>query len=147
MSPDLESRLRAVEDRLAIQDLISRYGPAVDSGDELAVSDLWGSDGWYRIDGSQLDPPVGALVHLQTHRDYLAAGCAHILSAPRIEINADVAVAVNHSCVLVRSEGLWQAVRVSANRWELVRTADGWRVHGRTARLLDGSPDARNLFG
>lgn len=147
MSEDLEQRLRAIEDRIAIQDLIARYGPAVDAGIEEKVSELWDDDGWYRIDGAELTAPgIGSLVHLDTHRDYLDAGCAHLLSAPRVEIDGETAVAVNHSCVLTRSDGQWNAVRVSANRWELVRTSEGWRVHGRTARLLDGSTDARALL-
>lgn len=149
MSARLEQRLLAVEDRIAIEELISRYGPAVDAGNEQAVSALWGDNGWYRFDTSELAAPhIGTLVHLDTHRDFLAAGCAHLLSAPSIRIDGDAAVAVNHSCVLTRSPstGHWVAARVSANRWELLRTADGWRVSGRTAQLLDGTAAARELF-
>ena len=143
----LEQRLRTVEDRLAIQELIASYGPAVDSANEAAVDALWDEAGWYEIDGSRLTAPaIGSLVHSDTHHSYLEAGCAHVLSSPRITLTGDTAVAVNHSCVLVRGEGRWNAVRVSANRWELARTTEGWRVTTRTARLLDGEPEAQELL-
>jgi hypothetical protein len=36
--------------------------------------------------------------------------------------------------------------RVGANRWELKRTKDGWKVTRRTLRPLDGSDGARELL-
>ena len=36
--------------------------------------------------------------------------------------------------------------RASANRWDLVRTADGWKVKRRMLRPLDGGNDARELL-
>ena len=42
-------------------------------------------------------------------------------------------------------DGYW-VWRVSANRWELVRTPDGWRVKRRVNRTLNGQPDARNIL-
>jgi hypothetical protein len=36
--------------------------------------------------------------------------------------------------------------RVGANRWELRRGEDGWKVTRRTLRPLDGSDDARALL-
>ena len=36
--------------------------------------------------------------------------------------------------------------RTGVNRWELVRTGVGWRVHSRVNRQLDGSAEARDLL-
>ena len=36
--------------------------------------------------------------------------------------------------------------RVGANRWELTRSKDGWKVVRRTLRPLDGSGDAQALL-
>jgi hypothetical protein len=36
--------------------------------------------------------------------------------------------------------------RVGANRWELKRGEDGWKVARRTLRPLDGTDDARALL-
>ena len=59
---------------------------------------------------------------------------------------ADTAVATNHSLVFARRGEPWTAERVSANRWELTRTAEGWKVSKRENRLLTGSEWARQLF-
>ena len=36
--------------------------------------------------------------------------------------------------------------RVAANRWELVRTDDGWKIKRRTVRTLDGTEPAREVL-
>jgi hypothetical protein len=36
--------------------------------------------------------------------------------------------------------------RVAANRWELVRTADGWKIKRRTVRTIDGSDEPREIL-
>jgi hypothetical protein len=35
---------------------------------------------------------------------------------------------------------------MTANRWELVRTAQGWKIKRRTLRQLDGSEPARKIL-
>lgn len=143
----LADRVRALEDRAAINDLIARYGPAADAGDGDAVGALWAEDGEYWIGGSVLTgSEIAGLVEFDTHREYLSRGCAHVLSAPLITVEGDRAEAINHSVVLVRSDARWDAERVSANRWEFVRTGEGWRVVRRENHLLDGSEDARSLL-
>lgn len=144
----LERRVAELEDRLAILDLIASYGPAVDSVDRKAVADIWEVDGSYDFGGDPLAGRnnVAALVDLETHRQYVSAGSAHVLSNPRIVLDGDRAIAVNYSQVFVKAEHGWRADRTSANRWELKRTEDGWKVESRTNRLLDGSEPARRLL-
>jgi hypothetical protein len=36
--------------------------------------------------------------------------------------------------------------RVSANRWEFVRTDEGWKIKCRTLRPLDGTKPARDIL-
>ena len=147
MSSRLERRIRALEDRLAIMELIARYGPAVDRGDADAVARIWQPDGRYRIGDRELaGEEVPRLVEWPTHLDYLAAGAGHLLTTPTIELGDDVATAWNHSLVLVRRAEVWVADRVSANRWSLERAADGWRVRERVNRLLDGAEQARAIL-
>jgi len=144
---DLEKRVEALEDRLAILDLISRYGPAADSGESSTIATLWEEDGTYTFDTTTLvGESVGALVNFDTHQAYMSAGCAHFLSTPRIDLDGNHAVAVNHSIVLQRQGQAWAPVRVSANRWELTRVSGRWKVAHRTAQLLDGSEQARALL-
>lgn len=147
MSEALERRLQALEDRAEIAGLIARYGPAVDAGDADAVAALWAPEGTYQFDDTVLDADgIRSLVAIPTHVEYMRRGCAHILSAPRIEIDGDTAVAVTHSVVMLREGERWVGERVSANRWELCRTAAGWRVQCRRNRLLDGDTEARGLL-
>ncbi|WP_226531130.1 nuclear transport factor 2 family protein [Microbacterium paraoxydans] len=147
MSEALEARLRALEDRSEIAELIARYGPAVDSGDAEAVAALWTPEGTYQFDDTVLDAEgIRALVSIPTHAEYLRRGCAHIVSAPRIEIDGEEAVAVTHSVVMLRDGDRWIGERVSANRWELLRTPIGWRIRHRRNRLLDGDAAARELL-
>jgi ketosteroid isomerase-like protein len=147
VSEALERRLQALEDRAEIAELIARYGPAADAGDADAVAALWAPEGTYQFDDTVLDADgIRALVTIPTHVEYMRRGCAHILSAPRIEIDGDTAVAVTHSVVMLREGERWVGERVSANRWELRRTAVGWRVQRRRNRLLDGDAAARELL-
>lgn len=143
----LEDRIRTLEDRFAIIDLIARYGPAADSGDAMGLTALWAEGGEYSFDSTVLThDELAGLIDLDSHRALMAAGCGHVLSTPQIDLAGDRAVAVNHSVVLARHDDRWEAVRVSANRWELVRTPAGWRVKNRANRLLDGSGAARALL-
>jgi hypothetical protein len=36
--------------------------------------------------------------------------------------------------------------RVSANRWEFVRTGEGWKIKSRRLRSLDGTEPARDIL-
>lgn len=143
----LEARIAAIEDRLAIVDLIARYGPAADSGSGEALAALWCDDGEYAFDDTVLRrDQLRALVDLEEHRRLMAAGCAHVLSPPRIELDGDEATAVNHSVVLEHDGAAWVPVRVGANRWDFVRTAEGWRIHRRRNRLLTGEAASQALL-
>jgi hypothetical protein len=75
-------------------------------------------------------------------------GCGHVVTAPRVGVSGDRAVAVCYS-LLIRREvdgGGWRVARLSSNRWEPVRRETGWRVARRTNRLLDGGMEARDLL-
>lgn len=149
MVDPLASRLQALEDREAIRELVARYGPLADSGNDKAVAALWTADGIYAVDGfpeAQGHAAIAALIAGPVHRQLMAAGCAHVLSPPVIELDGDNAVALCHSVVFRRTGEGWEAVRVAANRWQLARTAQGWRVVRRDNALLDGRDAARALL-
>lgn len=148
----LERRLRLVEDQLAVTQVVLAYGPSVDSGSADAVAGLWTEDGSYEF---QPDVPALAgrdeladMVRSVPHQAHLHRGCAHVLTAPHVHVDGDTAIATCYSLMhhFVPSTGIFQVSRVSSNRWDLKRTAEGWRVVTRTNRLLDGSADARELF-
>lgn len=144
----LARRLRVLEDQHEIIQLIARYGPAVDSLSGDALIDLWTEDGIYDVGGMQ--PFIGTdVVDVFTaalHRGDVAAGCAHVQGLPLVHVDGDRAVATSISRVYVRDGDQWLVERVSANRWELERTEQGWRASYRVNRLLDGSQEAQELL-
>ncbi|KPM50881.1 hypothetical protein ACG83_37880 [Frankia sp. R43] len=148
---DLGARLRAVEDQVAIGQLIARYGPAVDSGSADAAAGLWASDGVFEV------PPyavwtgrgeIAGMVDGAGHQGLIANGCGHVLTAPLVKVDGDEARAWNYALNIrwdAEADRFWTA-RLSANSWWLRRMPDGWRVTRRVNRALDGSPEPRALF-
>lgn len=149
MRNSTDDRIRRLEDIEAIRNLIANYGPLADIGDAQGVAALWTEDGSYSVgdfgDAKGRDH-IAALILSDTHQQLLTAGCGHILTAPHITLDRDSAFAVNHSVVLRNAGDSHEVWRVSANRWELVRTDEGWRVQHRSNRPLNGDGAARNLL-
>lgn len=144
----LETRIKGLEDQLAIYQLFATYGPSVDSRSGSVTASLWADDGAYDFGGEPLvgAEKVGSLVNIEPHIHYVADGCAHVLSMPHISVDGDKAVATGYSRVYLNQGDHWRVERASANRWELARTAAGWRVQNRVNRLLNGQAEARDLL-
>ncbi len=151
----LIERVSELEDREQIARLISAYGPAVDAGSPEATVALWTEDGSYayEIGGEpvvlQGRDAVAGMVAGDLHQSIIRGGAGHVLSNPFITVTGDRATATNHS-MLVRHEpesGRYYVDRLTANRWLLRRTPEGWRVVERSNRLLDGDARARALLG
>lgn len=145
----MEQRLTALEDREAIRNLIATYGPLADSGESAALAALWTQDGTYEVVGfaaAQGHADIAALIDGPVHRALMAQGCAHLLGPLAIEVHGDEASARGHSVVFRHGPDGFEAYRVAANRWALVRTRQGWRVSHRANALLDGNEAARILL-
>lgn len=144
-----EERLRALEDRAAIADLLASYGPLADSGDAAGVAALWVEDGEYAVGGfgtAKGHDAIAALITGPVHRDLMAQGCAHILSPHVIRLDGDHAEATGYSVVFRRDGDGFTPYRVSANHWTFARTPDGWRVQRRDNAPLNGDAAARALL-
>jgi uncharacterized protein (TIGR02246 family) len=146
----LETRLRQVEDELAIARLMASYGPLVDAGQADAVAGLWAEDGEFNVEGWHMRSraEVAEMVRSSAHQGLIGGGCAHFLGPVRVDIDGDDAVAVCESILILHNEdgGGYQVWRAGANHVMLRRTAEGWRMVKRTVRVLDGSAEARNLL-
>ncbi len=159
----LEARLGEMEDHIALYQLMTAYGPLVDSGDAEATAALWLEDGIYDWGGGPptvADAPVkegaaGAaygraaiaeMVRGPFHQDIIAGGAGHVIGLPHIILDGDNAVATSYSRLYRRDGDNFRVWRVAANRWEFARTADGWRVKSRINRVLDGGEEARTLL-
>ncbi|MEZ5151434.1 nuclear transport factor 2 family protein [Rhodococcus zopfii] len=144
----LARRVELLEDTLAIQQLVTTYGPAVDSGSSEAVGALWTEDGVYEVDSGAYRgrDQIMAMVRSEAHQGYIHGGCGHMLDPLNIRVDGDTAVVICHSQLILNTDKGFRVQRVTANRWELVRMDGRWQVKLRIARVLDGRADARDLL-
>ncbi len=144
----LTDRIRAVEDHLAISQLLTRYSPAADSGDGASAASLWTADGSYdaqvgRWSGTEA---IAGLFDEPLHQGIMAQGCGHILTPPHVRVDGDSAAATNYGLLCINDGESFRVWRVTACHWDLVRTADGWKIHHRVNRVLNGEEAARALL-
>lgn len=144
----LEERLQALEDERAIYRLMASYGPAADSNSLDRAGALWTEDGIYDVDVGRWQGPaeIAAMLAGDFHQESLASGCAHQVSVSRVTVDGDRAVVTGYLQLVIRGERFFEIRRQTAQRWELARTAAGWRIAHRTGRLIDGSEPARALL-
>jgi uncharacterized protein (TIGR02246 family) len=145
----LTETVRVLEDEREIVRLISSYGPAVDSGQSEAAAAIWTEDGVYDTDSVvwRGRAEIAAMVEGSQHQQLIAEGAAHVVGVPHVRISGHRAVATCYSRVFRHVDGGFEVWRVAVNRWELVRTPEGWRTAYRTNRLINGSAAARELLG
>lgn len=144
----LEQRLAALEDEREIIQLLTSYGPLVDSGQAEHVAAIWTDDGIYandEVDMAGRDQLV-AMVNSASHQGWIKGGCCHFNGPVTVTVDGDTAIAVTHSLMVIRQDGQFVVRRATANHWQLIRTADGWRAAVRTGRILDGRADAPALL-
>ena len=159
----LDARLRDIEDRLEIYNLIASHPPSADTGADYYTRVVYTEDGSFdRGDG--LDSAVGnesiaAMTQTPGHQRAIQGGLAHFAGLPHIAIDGDRASVTSYLLLLhpdpagesreLPNHGSstgFRIHRVAANRWTLARTPDGWRIESRKLRPLDGSPPAREIL-
>ncbi|MDG6101390.1 nuclear transport factor 2 family protein [Dactylosporangium aurantiacum] len=147
---ELRRRVRDLEDRLAIMQILATYGPAVDSGSAGPAAQLWTDDGVYDTYPAVLHgrAAIAAMVDGELHQRLIHAGAAHLQGLPHVEVAGDRAVATAYSQLVLRDDTTdsFRIWRTGANRWQFVRTARGWQVTHRVNRQLDGGAEARDLL-
>jgi SnoaL-like protein len=157
-SSSLEKRLRAVEDRLEIIQLMMSHPPAIDGRalgywESALTADSTIDRGppdpekhsgdWQGEYGKkQIMEEVGG-PELQAARE---KGLAHMTTVPFVTVKGDAATAINYTHVLGFESGSFRIRRVVANRWDLRREKAGWKIRKRTLRLMDGKPEAREIL-
>jgi hypothetical protein len=157
----VEDRLRAMEDWLEIYNLVASHPPGADTGSEDWVRECWVDDGVmdlgaYSVSGRD---EIGAVVKRPEHLAAIKGGICHFAGLPHIQLNGDTAVVTSYLQILVpQTQGDPITVpnhgsgrghrpyRVGANRWDLVRTEDGWKIKHRVSRPLDGSEAGPKLL-
>jgi SnoaL-like protein len=162
-SKNIEQRLRAIEDRLDILNLIASHPPSADTGADYYTAQVYAEDGVFdrgeHLMGATGNREVAAIMQTPGHQAAIRGGLAHFAGLPHIAIDGDTAVVTSYLQILTpqqsgepvevpnhgASKG-FRIHRVGANRWELVRTPQGWKIKRRTLRPLDGSEPARQIL-
>jgi hypothetical protein len=131
----LEDRLRAVEDKLAIFNLIASHPPAADTGSDGYYRDAFAPDAVIDLGGGKAtngNVAIAAVVKTPEHQAAIASGLCHFAGVPRVELNGDIAVAISYLQVLT-PEPRRQAVRAFRSR----AVERGYRIHrlGPTGRI------------
>jgi len=159
----LEDRLRTIEDRLAIYNVLAAHPMSADLGERAFVESLYTSDFIFDrgagLHGAGSRDEMVELVENDAHRAAIAGGLAHFASLPLVELDGDAAVATSYLAFLTPDpEGEQRELpnhgtstgfrihRVVANRWTLVRDGGRWAVTSRTVLPMDGSGPALEML-
>ena len=155
----IEERLQAIEDRLEILNLIAAHPPGADSAAHDFAASFWLADGTVEMAGQAkgYESMIGVL-NTPAFAEAQRQGICHFTGLPHIAIEGDRALATSYLQILAANpEGKpfelsahgtskgFRVLRLSANRWELERTAEGWRIKSRTMRSMD-NPGSRELL-
>ena len=158
----IEDRIRAIEDRLEIYNLIASHPPTSDTGSHGNVPSMFAEDAMLDLGGTKTASgrqTIAAMLQNPEHHQAIKGGLCHFAGLPHVTIDGDRAVVTSYLQILAahpaadeievpahgKSKG-YRIHRVGANRWELVRTPQGWRIKRRTYRTLDGSEPALDLL-
>src|SRR5262249_8511168 len=95
---ELTRRVQALEDQLAIQNRIVRYGLAADPGGAHGAAAVFADDGVYDVDVGRMEgrSAVRALIDGERHRA-MVGRCAHQMGPFVISLDGDRAVATGYS--------------------------------------------------
>ena len=159
----LEHRLRGIEDRLEIYNLIASHPPSADTGASAYAEAVYAEDGVFDrgpdLTSTTGNKAMGALLASEAHQAAIAGGLAHFTGLPHVTINGDEAIVISYLQILtprktgeaveVPNHGAsrgYHIHRVVTNRWELTRTPNGWKIKRRILRLVDGSEPSREIL-
>ncbi|MEB3048275.1 nuclear transport factor 2 family protein [Mycolicibacter sp. MYC123] len=145
---ELEARLARIEDERAIERMIASYGPLADAGEAEATAQLWAVDGAYEVEGWSMNSraDVAAMVRSDAHQGLIAGGSAHFLGPAVVTVDADDAVAVCESLMVVRHDKKYLVARAGVHHFQLCRLDGRWQIIRRISRTLDGDAEARRLL-
>jgi hypothetical protein len=163
MQESLDRRIRAIEDRLEIYNLIAGHPPSADTGDAAYAEAVYTEDGVFDrgpgLSGATGNKAIGANLKSAGHQAAIAGGLAHFTGLPHVTIEGDDAVVISYLQILtpkksgeaveVPNHGAsrgYHIHRVVTNRWELLRTSSGWKIKRRSLRLVDGSEPSREIL-
>ena len=159
---NLLARITAIEDRLAILNLLAGSAFSSDVASESYWTKMFATDAVFdRGAGRPQDTGLVAIhkiVNSADQREAIKYGMTHLAMLPHITLSGDSAVATGcllivmpdtaASHVILPGKGVYPGFSIyqlTVNRWKLVRTTDGWKVIQRTVRPII-STDSREIL-
>jgi SnoaL-like domain len=140
----LAERVRALEDREAIRELIARYSFEVDCGDPPDWAAVFSPE--IEMEAGKLGVSHGLAAIEQRfgraeHLDAIREGSQHAYSNIVVELGPgqDEARAWGYACVHVRRGEGWAHHTLGVNHWRLRRGGGGWRIIERSRREVGES--------
>jgi len=142
---------------------ISSYLPGEPIGADYYAEAVYTEDGVFDrgadLSGATGNKAIAASLKSPGHQAAIAGGLAHFTGLPHIALDGDWAIVTSYLQILApyksgdpievpnhgSSRG-YHIHRVVTNRWELARTATGWKIKRRTIRLVDGSEPSREIL-
>lgn len=161
--PDTQTRLRIIEDKLAIYELIASHPPSADTGNSSYTRSIYKSDGVFdrgpTLDGAKGAEDIAAFIERPQHAEAIAGGLAHFAGLPLIDLDGDRAVVTSYLQIIqldrqgeprmLPNHGISTGYRIHravVNRWELERIDGRWKVARRTLLPVDGSDAHQGLL-
>jgi hypothetical protein len=162
-SPDFESRLRTIEDKLAIYELIASHPPSADTGDADYTLSVYRDDGVFdrgpTLDGAKGAKDIAAFIQRPEHDKAIHGGLAHFAGLPLVDLRGDRATVTSYLMIIhldhegrpreLPNHGVSTGYRIHravVNRWELERHNRRWMIAKRTLLPVDGSAIHRELL-
>jgi hypothetical protein len=157
----LLARIIASEDRLEIQNLLAGSAFSSDVASETYWAKMFTEDtifdrGQGRHDNGREE--ILKIINATDQKEAIKGGMTHLAMLPHIKLNGDSAIATGYllivmpdsaaSHVKLPGKGIssgFSIYQLTVNKWQLVRTADGWKVSQRTVRPL-GNKDSQDIL-
>lgn len=145
---DLERRVRAIEDRLAINDLVATYARAVDDRDMDGLRGLFSSDAVFDSTGGRAEGPDAVIAYYEQRTAAFTASF-HVPHAATVAFTGpDEATGIvsAHAEMAMPDGAFWVALRYHD---AYVREDGRWRFRERRVRQLYALPlrDLPDLMG
>lgn len=161
--PDFETRLRTIEDKLAIYELIASHPPSADTGHADYTLAVYREDGVFDrgpiLDGARSAKDIAAFIQRPEHDKAIHGGLAHFAGLPLVDLQGDVAAVTSYLMIIhLDHEGQprelpnhgnstgYRIHRAVVNRWELERHNGRWMIAKRTLLPVDGSDIHQELL-
>src|SRR3569623_725209 len=103
MTQSLEDRIRAIEDRLEIYNLIASHPPSADTGADYYTRAVYAADGELdlgRDKATTRKDTIAAITRTPAHQAAIAGGLAHLAALPLIALDGDRAVVISYLQIL-----------------------------------------------